>query len=46
MSKAHIQSAIDFGKYIEGVRGIVVIIGDDVGIWGDLKVVPLRLEKG
>ena len=25
-SKAHIQSAIDFGKHIEGVRGIVVII--------------------
>jgi ApbE superfamily uncharacterized protein (UPF0280 family) len=45
-SKSHIQQAIDFGKHIEGVRGIVVIIGDDVGIWGDLKVVPLKLEKG
>jgi len=45
-SKAHIQSAIDFGKHIEGVRGIVVIIGDDVGIWGDLEVIPLKLEKG
>jgi len=45
-SKAHIQTAIDFGKHIEGVRGIVVIIGDDVGVWGDLKVVPLELEKG
>jgi ApbE superfamily uncharacterized protein (UPF0280 family) len=45
-SKAHIQSAIDFGKHIEGVRGIVVIIGDDVGIWGGLEVVPLKLEKG
>jgi uncharacterized protein len=45
-SRTHIQPAIDFGKYIEGVTGIVVIIGDDVGIWGDLKVAPLRLEKG
>jgi ApbE superfamily uncharacterized protein (UPF0280 family) len=45
-SKSHIQSAIDFGKHIEGVKGIVVIIGNDVGIWGDLKVVPLKLEKG
>ena len=45
-SKTHIQSAIDFGKHIEGVRGIVVIIGNDIGIWGDLKVVPLKLEKG
>ena len=46
ISKSHIQSAIDFGKHIEGVRGIVVIIGDDVGIWGELNVVPLKLEKG
>ena len=45
-SKNHIQSAIDFGKHIEGVRGIVIIIGNDVGIWGELKVVPLKLEKG
>jgi ApbE superfamily uncharacterized protein (UPF0280 family) len=44
-SKTRIQTAIDFGKHIEGVRGIVVIIGDEVGIWGDLKVVPLKLEK-
>ena len=45
-SKAHIQSAVDFGKHIEGVRGIIVIIGDDVGIWGGLEVVPIKLEKG
>jgi len=44
-SKARIQPAIDFGKHIEGVRGIVVIIDDDVGIWGDLEVVPLKLQK-
>jgi ApbE superfamily uncharacterized protein (UPF0280 family) len=42
-SKTHIQPAIDFGKNIKGVKGIVVIIGDDIGIWGDLKVVPLEL---
>jgi ApbE superfamily uncharacterized protein (UPF0280 family) len=45
-SKAHIQSAVDFGKHIEGVKGIVVIIEDEVGIWGDLNVMPLNLEKG
>jgi uncharacterized protein len=45
-SKAHIQQAVDFGKSIEGVTGIVVIIEDEVGIWGDLNVVPLKLEKG
>jgi ApbE superfamily uncharacterized protein (UPF0280 family) len=42
-SKTNIQPAIDFGKKIEGVKGIVVIIGNEVGIWGDLKVVPLEL---
>lgn len=45
-SKAHIQSAIDFGKQIEGVTGIVVIIDDKVGMWGDMNVIPLTLEKG
>jgi ApbE superfamily uncharacterized protein (UPF0280 family) len=45
-SKAHIQRAVDFGKHIKGVNGIVVIIDDEVGLWGDLKVVPLKLEKG
>ncbi len=46
ISKGHIQPAVDFGKHIEGVRGIVVIIEDEVGMWGDLNVVPLKLEKG
>lgn len=45
-SKGHIQPAVDFGKHIEGVRGVVVIIEDEIGIWGDLEVVPLNLEKG
>jgi ApbE superfamily uncharacterized protein (UPF0280 family) len=43
ISKTDIQPAIDFGKKIRGVKGIVVIIGNEVGIWGDLKVVPLEL---
>ena len=45
-SKTQIQNAVDFGKHIEGVKGIVVIIEDEVGMWGDLDVVPLKLEKG
>ena len=42
-SRDHIASAIDFGQKIEGVNGIVVIIGEEVGMWGDLEVVPLKL---
>lgn len=45
-SKKDIQQAIDFGRSITGVTGMVVIIGDDMGAWGDLEIVPLRLKKG
>ncbi|MGD9105627.1 MAG: UPF0280 family protein [Desulfobacterales bacterium] len=41
-SKAHIGSAIDFGKNIKGVRGIVVIVEDKIGMWGELEVVRLK----
>jgi ApbE superfamily uncharacterized protein (UPF0280 family) len=41
-SKAHIGPAIDFGKNIKGVDGIVVIMGNKVGMWGELEVVRLK----
>ncbi|MGD8448133.1 MAG: UPF0280 family protein [Desulfobacterales bacterium] len=41
-SKAHIGSAIDFGKNIKGVDGIVVIMGNKIGMWGELEVVRLK----
>jgi ApbE superfamily uncharacterized protein (UPF0280 family) len=44
--KKHIQGAIDFGKEIEGVKGIVAILQDAVGMWGELDIVPLEIEKG
>lgn len=39
--KKDIRGAIDFGKTIEGVTGIAVIIGEDAGFWGDVEVVSL-----
>ena len=36
-----IKKAIDFGKRICGVNGLVVIIGDQIGMWGDMETVPL-----
>jgi len=36
-----IQKAIDFGKRIRCVNGLVVIIGDQIGMWGDMEIVPL-----
>ena len=45
-SKTDIRSALDFGKNIPGVEGLVIIIDEDIGMWGDLEVVPLKGEKG
>lgn len=36
-----IQKAIEAGKRISGVRGIVIIKGESIGMWGDLKIVKL-----
>jgi len=46
MTKTDIQKAIDFGKTIEGVKGIAVITGDNIGMWGELKIVALKGKKG
>lgn len=40
-SKGDIQHAIEFGKNIPGVRGLLIIIGDKLGAWGDLEIVPI-----
>ncbi|MEW6672646.1 MAG: UPF0280 family protein [Thermodesulfobacteriota bacterium] len=36
-----IQKAIAFGKRIRNVTGLIVIIGDQLGIWGEAEIVPL-----
>jgi ApbE superfamily uncharacterized protein (UPF0280 family) len=33
-----VQSAIDFAGRIEGLKGLVIIIGKNVGAWGDVKL--------
>ena len=45
-AKSDIRKAIDFGKTIDGADGLVVIVDDEIGIWGDFKMVPLNLKKG
>jgi len=39
--KHHIEPAIEFGKKIEGVQGIVVILGKEIGFWGKVDLVRL-----
>ena len=40
-SGADIQKAIDLGKRIRGIAGLVVIMGENIGAWGNLELVPL-----
>ncbi len=44
--KGDIGTAIDFGKEIQGVEGLIVIMGDKIGAWGELEVVPMNGKKG
>ena len=36
-----IQRALDFAQQVEGVTGVVVIVGDQIGAWGDVELVPI-----
>ncbi len=41
LSKQDIEAAIDFGKQIKGVLGIVAVFRDKMGVWGEVEVVPI-----
>ncbi len=36
---ADIPQAIEFASHIEGVKGVMIIIGDDLGVWGNVKLI-------
>ena len=38
-STADIQNGIDFAKGIAGVKGVVIIKDDRIGVWGDVRLV-------
>jgi len=40
-SERQITQAVDFGKQIDGVSGIVVIVGEKIGLWGNVEVIPI-----
>jgi len=44
-SIADIKSAIARGRRIENLRGIIIIVGEKIGMWGDLEVVPLKVKN-
>ncbi|MFC2025377.1 UPF0280 family protein [Chloroflexota bacterium] len=35
-----IPSGVEFAKSIEGVNGIIIIKGDNMGLWGEVKICP------
>jgi len=37
-----IPQAIEYGRTIDGVTGMVIIIGDRIGCWGDVVLEPLK----
>ena len=41
-----IQPAICFGRGIDGVLGMVIVIGEKLGVWGAVELVPLAGKKG
>jgi ApbE superfamily uncharacterized protein (UPF0280 family) len=43
---ADIARAIEYGRSIGGVTGMVIIIGDRMGCWGDITLEPLKPKKG
>lgn len=36
-----IQTAIEWGRHIPGVEGILIIVGNKMGAWGNIEVVPV-----
>ena len=45
-SKKDIQTAIEVAKNIDNIDGVAIIIGEDLGLWGALEMVPLKTKKG
>jgi hypothetical protein len=37
-----IPRGIDFAKDVEGIKGVVIIKDDQIGIWGEVKILPVE----
>lgn len=44
--QGNMTAAIDYGRQIPGISGIVVIRGKRMAAWGNVSVVPLSRKKG
>ncbi len=41
-----IPDAVEFGRGIRGVAGLAIIVGDRLGAWGEVEIVPLARKRG
>ncbi|MDD5712968.1 MAG: UPF0280 family protein [Smithellaceae bacterium] len=41
--KEDIRSALDFGQSIKGVSGILIVLNDQLGVWGDMELVETSM---
>jgi len=39
--KNDIEQGLERGKHIEGVLGVLIIVGDKLGVWGDIRLMKL-----
>jgi len=45
-SNSDIANAVEFGKAIAGIQGLLIIVGDQIGLWGGLELVALEGKNG
>jgi hypothetical protein len=41
-SAGDIPCGIDFARGVEGIRGVIIIKDDRIGVWGDVRLVDTR----
>jgi ApbE superfamily uncharacterized protein (UPF0280 family) len=40
-SEKDIHQALGFAQELESISGVIIIVGDQVGAWGDVELVPV-----
>jgi hypothetical protein len=45
-TKQDIRQAVETGKSIKGIKGLTVILDDDIGLWGEIDLAPVKGKKG
>ncbi len=45
-SQKDIPPAIEAAKNVANIEGLAIIIGEDMGLWGGIEMVPLKTKKG